>query len=168
MDKNQEKNSGELPQELEVRTRKFLTFNIAKEEYGIDIQFVEEIIGIQVITDLPEMPTYIKGIINLRGKIIPVLDVRLRFGMPENPYNDRTCIIVTRFSDLTIGFVVDSVLEVLDIPIDDIEPPIKIKSGSGGRYIFGLGKVENKVKILLDLSKLLYDDDIAILSEVAS
>lgn len=138
---------------------KFLTFILGEEEYGIEIRHVTEIIGIQSITEVPDMPAHVRGVINLRGKVIPVMDVRLRFGMPERPYDDRTCIVVINIDGQAVGLVVDRVSEVLDIPKDDIEPPPAVRKGEESRFIQGMGKVGEEVKILLDAHKLLYDDE---------
>lgn len=138
---------------------KFLTFTLGKEEYGIEIRNVTEIIGIQSITDLPDTPSFVKGVINLRGKVIPVLDVRLRFALEEKGYDDRTCIVVVNIRNMTVGLIVDTVSEVMDIPDKDIEAPPKVNSSQGARYIQGLGKVGNDVKILLDTHKLLFGDE---------
>ncbi|MEW6192915.1 MAG: chemotaxis protein CheW [Bacillota bacterium] len=138
---------------------KFLTFVLGGEEYGIEIRHVTEIIGIQSITEVPDMPAHVKGVINLRGKVVPVMDVRLRFGMPERPYDDRTCIVVINIDGQAVGLVVDRVSEVLDIPKDDIEPPPAVRKGEGSRFIKGMGKVGEEVKILLDAKRLLYDED---------
>lgn len=148
--------------ELEEDTQKgkYLTFSIAKEIYGIEIQYVTEIIGIQVITEIPELPLYVKGIINLRGKIIPVIDVRLRFKKEPMEYNDRTCIVVIDIQDISVGLIVDTVLEVLPIPEQDIVLPPDESTGFHTRYIKGIGKVNSEVKLLLDCQKLLNDDDI--------
>lgn len=153
--------------ELEEDTQKgrFLTFLIGKETYGIEIRFVTEIIGIQAITEIPELPEYVKGIINLRGKIIPVMDVRLRFKKEPRDYNDRTCVIVVDINDISIGLIVDSVSEVLTIPDQDIVEPPQINSGTGNRYIKNIGKVGNNVKLLLDCEKLLTEEEIEDLSE---
>jgi len=139
---------------------KFLTFVLGGEEYGIEIRHVTEIIGIQSITEVPDMPAHVKGVINLRGKVIPVMDVRLRFGMPERPYDDRTCIVVINIDGQAVGLVVDRVSEVLDIPKDDIEPPPAVKKGEESRFVQGMGKVGDEVKILLDARKLLYDGEV--------
>ncbi|GAB4165643.1 MAG: chemotaxis protein CheW [Geothermobacteraceae bacterium] len=137
---------------------KYLTFHIADEDYGIEIRHVTEIIGIQAITDVPDMPPFIKGVINLRGNVIPVMDVRLRFRLPEIPYEERTCIVVVHVEDKTVGLVVDRVNEVVDIADADIEPPPRTKSESS-QYIQGMGKVGDQVKILLDVDRLLYCDE---------
>jgi len=138
---------------------KFLTFHIADEDYGIEIRYVTEIIGIQSITDVPDMPNYIKGVINLRGNVIPVMDVRQRFNLPEKAYEERTCIVVVNVDDKTVGLVVDKVNEVVDIPEGNIEPPPRTKAESG-QYIQGMGKIDEEVKILLDVLKLLYCEDL--------
>lgn len=139
---------------------KFLTFSIENEYYGIEIKFVTEIIGVQVITEIPELPSYIKGIINLRGKIIPVIDIRLRFKKTQKEYNDRTCIIVIDINEISVGLIVDNVCEVLTINDDNIVPPPNIKTGFNSKYIKGIGKVGNEVKLILDCNKLLNDKDL--------
>lgn len=148
--------------ELEEDTQKgrYLTFNIGEESYGIEIKYVTEIIGMQSITQVPEVPNYIKGIINLRGKIIPVIDIRLRFKKEAKEYNDRTCIIVIDIEELSIGLIVDSVAEVLNIPDEDIEVPPQFNQGSGNRFIKNIGKTGDEVKLLLDCKKILTDEDI--------
>lgn len=146
----------ELTQE-DTQKGKFLTFRIADEDYGIEICFVTEIIGIQSITEVPDMPVYIKGVINLRGTVIPVMDVRARFNLPSKEYEERTCIVVVNVEEKTVGLVVDKVNEVIDIPDNNIEPPPRTKC-EGGNYIQGMGKVDEEVKILLDVNKLLYNE----------
>lgn len=138
---------------------KFLTFSLGAEDYGIEIKYVTEIINLQPITIVPEVPAYMKGIINLRGTIIPVMDVRLRFHKEPREYNDRTCIIVTHFEDVSIGLIVDSVAEVINIADADIVDPPSMNQVSQ-RYIRGIGKVNGRVKLLLDCSKLIHDDDL--------
>ena len=137
---------------------KYLTFFIGKEEYGVAIHHVIEVIGMQKITPVPEMPDYLKGVINLRGQVIPVTDVRLRFGMEERTYTERTCIIVVMINESLVGLVVDSVSDVLDIPEDRIEPVPKVNQRESNRYIMGMGKVLEDVKIILDVQRLLFDD----------
>jgi purine-binding chemotaxis protein CheW len=146
---------------------KYLTFQIGEEEFGIEIKYVNEIIGIQKITDLPDVAHYIKGVINLRGKVIPVVDVRLRFGMQEREYDERTCIIYVIIQNIAVGLIVDSVSEVLGIPATDIEDPPKVNEGASNRYIKGLGKVGESVKILLNVNKLLFDSEIEQLATVS-
>lgn len=147
-------------EEEDTQKDKYLTFSIGKEDYGIAIEHVTEIVGIQAITEVPELPPYIRGIINLRGKIIPVMDVRLRFGKEFKEYNDRTCTIVIEVGDVSIGLIVDTVAEVLTIPERDVVPPPQVGKGCEQRYINGIGKIGNSVKLLLDCEKLLHDEDL--------
>lgn len=144
---------------------KYLTFVLDNESYGIGINNVTEIIGIQPITLVPELPNYIKGIINLRGKIIPVMDVRLRFKKEFREYNDRTCIIVIDINDLSIGLIVDSVSEVLIIQDENIVPPPNLNKTSN-KYISGIGKIDNEVKLILDCDKLINYEDIESLNNI--
>ena len=153
-------------EDLDSQAHKFLLFNIAGEVFGINIQQVTEIIELQNITLVPDMPDYVKGVINLRGKVIPVIDLRLRFGMQAREYDDRTCIINVNINNNSIGFIVDTVAEVHDIPDKDIEPPPEFKANIGHRkYISGLGKVGSEVKILLDVDKILFEEEIAVITE---
>ena len=151
--------------EEDTQKEKYLTFVLDNESYGIGINNVTEIIGIQPITLIPELPDYIKGIINLRGKIIPVMDVRLRFKKSFREYNDRTCIIVVDMNDLSIGLIVDSVSEVLIILDQDIVPPPNLNKISN-KYIRGIGKIDKEVKLILDCDKLISDDDTGILNNI--
>jgi purine-binding chemotaxis protein CheW len=137
---------------------KFLTFYVGDEVYGIEIYHVTEIIGIQDITEVPGLPDYIRGIINLRGKIIPVIEVRFRFKKKAVPYNDRTCIIVIDIKDISVGLIIDSVSEVLNISDENIVPPPDIKTDIRNNYVKGIGKVGNDVKLLLDCEKLIGED----------
>lgn len=145
---------------------KFLTFSIGKEEYGIEIKHVTEIIGIQPITQVPEVPGYVKGIINLRGKIIPVIDVRLKFKKEPIEYDDRTCIIVVAIDAVTVGLIVDEVSEVIDIGDENIVPPPDARTGFHNRYIQGIGKVGDSVKLLLDCQLLLSDEEVEALDNM--
>ena len=154
-----------LEQEEDTQKGRFLTFVLSNELYGIEIRHVTEIIGIQPITEVPELPDYIRGIINLRGKIIPVMDVRLRFKKPFREYNDRTCVIVIDIKDVFLGLIVDRVSEVISIPETEIVSPPEI-SKSGNKYIKGIGKVGNEVKLLLDCDKLLSDDEVDNLNNI--
>lgn len=145
---------------------KYLIFSIGKEEYGIEIRYVTEIVGIQAITAVPELESYIKGVINLRGKIIPVMDVRLRFKKEERAYDDRTCIVVVEIGNFSVGLIVDRVSEVLPIPEDQIVPPPEINSGAKNKFISAIGKTEKDVKLLIDCKKLLNDNDIDAINEI--
>ncbi|MGG6313130.1 chemotaxis protein CheW [Paenibacillus macerans] len=140
---------------------KYLTFLVEREQYGIEIKYVTEIIGIQLITEVPQMPDYIRGVINLRGTIIPVMDVRIRFGKPPKAYSDRTCVIVIELGDLAIGLIVDSVSEVLSIDTADIVPPPELYDG-GNRFVAGIGKAGSAVMLLLDCNRLLNEQEIAV------
>ena len=155
----------DLIEEEDTQKNKYLTFTLEDEFYGIEIKYVIEIIGIQPISEIPELPEYIMGIINLRGKIIPVMDVRLRFKKEPLEYNDRTCIIVIQIEDISVGLIVDGVSEVIDIPdCEIVEPPeiSKIKN----KFIKGIGKVQNDVKLLLDCDKLLNNENADSLSNI--
>ena len=145
---------------------KYLTFSVGREAYGIEIKFVTEIIGMQDITEVPELPNYVRGIINLRGKIIPVIDVRLRFKKEPKEYNDRTCIVVIDVKETYVGLIVDHVAEVINIEDSNIVPPPDMKTGFHNRYVRGIGKVGNEVKLLLDCDKLLNDDELESLNTI--
>lgn len=155
-----------IDQEEDTQKGKFLTFTIGNEAYGLEIKYVTEIIGVQEITEVPELPEYIRGIINLRGKIIPIMDVRLRFRKPFREYNDRTCIVVVDIKDVSVGLIVDAVSEVISIQDQDIVSPPDLNNGFNNRYIKGIGKVGNEVKLLLDCSKLLNDEDVQNLENI--
>jgi purine-binding chemotaxis protein CheW len=163
-----EKHNEIMEMEEDTQKGKFLTFLLGKEAYAIEIRYVTEIIGIQPITEVPELPAYVKGIINLRGKIIPVMDVRLRFKKPPADYNDRTCVIVIDIENLSVGLIVDNVSEVLSIPDENIVPPPELNRGSENKYIKAIGKVENDVKLILDCGKLLSDKDVEAISQKAN
>jgi purine-binding chemotaxis protein CheW len=138
---------------------KYLTFELQEESYGIEIRHVTEIIGIQNITKVPELPQFIQGIINLRGKIIPMMDVRLRFKKPLTEYDDRTCIIVVDINNVSLGLIVDTVSEVMVIDDENVVSPPVTMMGTANAYIKGIGKTETDVKLLLDCEKLLRDDE---------
>lgn len=157
----------QLELEEDTQKSKFLTFILGKEVYGIEIKYVTEIIGIQPITEVPELPHYVKGIINLRGKIIPVMDVRARFKKELREYNDRTCIIVIHIKDTSIGLIVDSVVEVILIPDENIVPPPEINRDYKNRYIKGIAKVENEVKLLLHCDRILSDEEAESINEIS-
>lgn len=147
-------------EEEDFQQAKYLTFLIQNKYYAFPIAAVKEIIEVQDITAVPEVPSYCKGIINLRGAIIPIVDVRLRFKMPETEYTERTCIVVVTIGELLIGFVVDTVDEVIDIDNENIAPPPAIKTDKSSKYITGVGKVNGKIVMLLDANKMLNEEDI--------
>ena len=138
---------------------KYLIFAMGTELYGIEIRYITEIIGIQPITEIPEMPEYVKGVTNLRGKIIPVMDARLRFKKEERDYDGRTCIIVLDTGGASVGLIVDSVSEVLSIEEADIAEPPEMSQG-GRKFVKGIGKVGGGVRLLLDSQRLLTDDEL--------
>ena len=150
---------------------KYLTFTLAEEEFGIGILKIKEIIGMLPITSVPQTPDYVKGVINLRGKVIPVLDLRLRFGLPTVVYTERTCIIVMEIAGnsgtILIGIVVDAVSEVLNIKGDDIEKTPTFGTKLNTDYILGMAKMEGGVKILLDIDRVLSNAELSLLSEAA-
>lgn len=139
---------------------KYLTFCLAGEEYGLEILKVREIIGIMDITAMPQVPPEVKGVINLRGKVIPVIDLRLKFGMEPAEYTDQTCIVVVDVGSL-VGVIVDTVQEVLDITDGQIDPPPPLGAAVNTQFILGMGKVKDDVKILLDIDKALGSDEMA-------
>jgi purine-binding chemotaxis protein CheW len=148
-------------EEENTQEDKYLLFKLGKEEYGVSIYQVQSIEELQKIIAVPDMPAFVRGVINLRGKVIPVIDLRLRFEMDEKEYDDRTCIIIVNVQDSTIGLVVDTVSEVHDIPKKSIEPaPGFNKKGGKDKYILGLGKIEEEVKILLDVEKIILPEDL--------
>jgi purine-binding chemotaxis protein CheW len=143
-----------------TQQNKYLLFQLGKEAYGLNIMSVTDIIELQKITKVPDLPDYIKGVINLRGRVIPVMDLRIRFSMDPREYDDRTCIIIVALEQGSIGFIVDTVSEVQDIPDAQIDPPPTFKSTTRKeRYIMGLGKINDQVKILLDVTKIVGDED---------
>lgn len=150
---------------------KYLTFALANEEYGIGILKIKEIIGMMPVTTVPRTPEFVKGVINLRGKVIPVMDLRLRFKMEAIDYTDRTCIIVVEIESqagmVQIGAVVDSVSEVLNVGSNDIEETPSFGTKLDTEYILGMAKMEGGVKILLDIDKVLNDEEIAALEKAA-
>jgi purine-binding chemotaxis protein CheW len=146
---------------------KYLTFKLADEEYGVEILKVREINGLMDITAVPQMPYHMKGVINLRGKVIPVVDLRLKFGLPEIPHTEQTCIIVVNVGR-EIGVIVDTVSEVLDITSENIEPPPAIGGCVDTTFILGMGKVGDSVKILLEIDRVLNADQLGELAAAAA
>ena len=148
---------------------KYLTFSLDREEYGIGILKVKEIIGMMRVTPVPQTPEHVKGVINLRGKVIPVIDLRARFGMSSTDHTDRTCIVVVETDSgggkLHIGVVVDSVSEVLNIKGSDIEEPPEFGTTLDTNYILGMAKSSGSVKILLDIDQVLISDQLHLLQE---
>ncbi|MDF1615174.1 chemotaxis protein CheW [Desulfurivibrio dismutans] len=152
------KRADESVQGVSELAGKYLTFSLANEEYGVGILKVREIIGVMEITAVPHTPPHIKGVINLRGRVIPVMDLRLKFGMPAKGYDERTCVIVVevqgRSSAVQVGMVVDSVSEVVNIAGSEIEPPPSMGASTESDNILGMAKVKGEVKILLDVDRV--------------
>lgn len=152
------------------RAGKYLTFMIGKEAFGLGVLKVREIMGIQDITAVPQTPAYLKGVINLRGKVIPVIDLRLKFGLPTIEYTRRTCIIVVQVKGaaaaLPMGIVVDEVSEVLTLTAADIEDTPDFGSNVETHYILGMAKTKGRVKILLDIDRVLTSQEISGLEAV--
>jgi len=150
---------------------KYLTFTMADEEYGIGILKIKEIIGMMPITTVPQTPEFLKGVINLRGKVIPVIDLRLRFGLEAIDYTERTCIIVVEIEGsagtVQIGIMVDAVSEVLNVNQADIEETPTFGARLNTNYILGMAKLEGGVKILLDIDKVLSNQEMATLEKAA-
>ena len=144
-----------------------VTFKIAEEEFGVDILKVQEIIRMMPITKVPNSPDFVEGVINLRGKVIPVIDMRKRFGMPAAEHDSQTRIKVMDLQGQIVGFVVDAVCEVLRIKESTVVPPPAVVAGVGSEYMRGVGKLEDRLLILLDLDKLLNDTDLGSLNVAA-
>lgn len=149
---------------MAIIDEKLLTFSLGGEGYGVTISKVKEIIGMLEITPVPRTPSFIKGVINLRGKIIPVMDLRLKFGMEPQEYNERTCIIVAEVTlngaQRLIGVVVDMVSEVVNISEDQIEPPPEYGMSIEHNFILGIGKIKDRVVIIIDIEEVFLCDEI--------
>ncbi len=158
MEETQKKQDAELMQ--------LVTFSIGEEEFGVDILKVQEIIRMMEITKVPRAPEFVEGVINLRGKVIPIIDLRRRFGLSSRDHDKHTRIIVIEINNMIVGFVVDSVSEVLRIPSSTVEPPPPVVSGLESEYISGVGKLEDRLLILLDLDRLLSSEEQNVLLQV--
>jgi purine-binding chemotaxis protein CheW len=160
----------EAPAQADARAGKYLTFRLAEEEFGIRVLKVREIMGIQEITAVPQTPAHVKGVINLRGKVVPVIDLRLKFGLPGAEYTQRTCIIVTQVegesATVLVGIVVDGVSEVLNLAGGEIEDTPDFGDTVSGQYLLGMAKAKSKVKILLDIDRVLSSQDLHNLSSI--
>jgi len=156
--------------ETEVKSNKYVTFQSGHEFFGIEIQYVNEIIVFQEITKVPESEDYIKGLINLRGKIIPVMDVRIRFKQDPFEYNDRTCIIVIKVKTTVVGLIVERIADVVEISEENIipSPSLAKLENAHNRYVYAIGKIGDQVKLLLDPDKLLNDEELQALEMVAT
>ncbi|MDF2676120.1 MAG: CheW protein [Bacillota bacterium] len=161
-------NINELNIDVEEDTLKdkYLTFFICNQMFGIAVKDVVQIVGIQEITSIPEFPDYAKGIINLRGAIIPIIDVRLRLHKEEVAYNDKTCIIVTKIQDSLIGYIVDAVNEVTNIEKANISEPPKMGTTYVNKFLIGVAKINDKITLLLDTQKMLSEEELELVSNI--
>ena len=152
------------------RAGKYLTFQLASEEFGVGVLKVREIMGLQEITAVPQTPPYVKGVINLRGKVVPVIDLRLKFSLDAAEYTQRTCIIVAQLrgesGSLLMGVIVDGVSEVLNLTAAEIEDAPDFGDQGAGQYLLGMAKVKGKVKILLDIDKVLSNQELTGLDSI--
>ena len=153
------------------RAGKYLTFNLVGEEYGLEILKVQEIIGIMNVTRVPKTPEFVRGVINLRGKVIPIIDLRLKFGVDSQEDTEKTCIIVVQIGHgdkhVTMGIIVDEVSEVLDIAEDQIEDAPSFGASVDTEFILGMGKVGQKVVMFLDIDKVLSGSEVSLMNEVS-
>lgn len=163
----QEEDMLAVSDEDEAQKSKYLTFKSGNEYFGLKIQYVNEIIQIPPITAIPRTEDYIKGLINLRGKIIPVIDVRLRFKQEAFEYDDRTCIIVVMVDGVVVGLIVEKIADVIEIKEENILPPPKVTRADkvDHKFVYGIARVGNSVKLLLDPDKLLNDEDLAAIEQ---
>ncbi len=151
-----------MEDEDDIQENKFLMCKIGNEVYGMDIRFVTDIIELQKITEVPDMPKYVRGVINLRGHVIPIIDLRLYFKLPFREYDDRTVITVVNIGTTSIGFIIDTATEVQSIPEKNIDPSPNFRDTEDrGRYIAGLGKIGQEVIIILDVEKLIEHGDMS-------
>lgn len=150
---------------------KHLTFELAGEVYGLEILKVQEIMGMMSVTSVPKSPDFVRGVVNLRGRIIPVMDLRVKFGMEAKEDTERTCIIVVQVRtgerELITGLIVDEVSEVLEIPSDQIEPPPSFGASLDTDFILGMGKINQKVVMLLDVDKVLTGDELKAVDQIS-
>ncbi len=162
--------NGNYERGAQERGGKYLIFRLGREEFGTAVLKVREIIGMQDITSVPQTPAHVKGVINLRGKVIPVIDLRLKFGMDSEAYSERTCIIVVRSQmqgqEALIGVIVDSVSEVLNLPAADIEDTPMFGNEMPSQYLIGMAKVKGEVKILLEMDHVLSSHELAALQQL--
>jgi purine-binding chemotaxis protein CheW len=156
----------EAREDQKSREGKYLTFVLGEEEYGLEILKVREILGAMPITAVPQTPQFVKGVINLRGKVIPVVDLRLKFGMEEIDQTEETCVIVVEVADMQMGIIVDTVREVMDIREGDIEDPPRFGTQVDTDFILGMGKIEDTVKILLDIERVLSGSELVMMRDM--
>lgn len=141
-------------------SNKYLTFKLDQQEYAIAIQYVVDIINVQPVTRVPSCPDFVRGITNLRGKVIPIIDVRTRFGKSQQAYDERTCIIVVELDDMSVGLIVDSVSEVIVLEDEDVSPPPSFSTNVDVRFINGIGRAKSGITLILDCKTVLDDNSI--------
>lgn len=139
----------------------YLIFSLGERHYGIEIRHITEIVGLQTIAEVPETPSYVVGVMNLRGKIIPLVDARIRLGLEKIPYNDKTCVIIFELEEKIVGLVVDTVKEVLHISKEQMETAPSFQESEKAKFVKYLAKIKEKVKIILDLHTLIQDENVA-------
>lgn len=145
---------------------RYLTFRLNDEDYGVEIQYVTEIVCIPKITQVPDLPNFVKGVVNLRGQVIPVLDLRIKFHMEPREYDAKTCVIVIHLDKMFIGLIVDTVQDVREILPENVSPAPHLSNAPASRYILGMGKVGEAVNILLDVKKLLGENEVEAFRQV--
>ncbi len=167
----EERGAGDGTALAEAQHGKHLTFTLGEEVYGVVILKVQEIIKLMAVTRVPRTPDYVRGVINLRGKVIPVVDLRAKFGMESIKDTERTCIIVVEVAGtnqgITMGVLVDAVSEVLEVAAEQIEPPPSFGTAVSTDFILGMGKVDEKVVMLLDVDKVLSSDEVTVVGRMA-
>ena len=157
----------ELFEEQEdMQKNRYMAFSLDGENFAIEIRFVDEIIMMQSIAQLPEVPDYIRGVINLRGKIVPVVDMRVKFMKKQVPYTDRTCIVIVTNQGITVGLIVDGVNEVRTILDEDIAPPPDKRTGAFKRYLLGIAKAEGQILLLLDCDRIFKADETETIEQI--
>lgn len=152
--------------QADANANRYLAFLLDKDVYAVEVRYVVEIVGILPITKVPETPPYVKGVVNLRGQIIPVMDMRIKFHKPEIEYNDRTCVVVVHIGSVVLGLIVDSVIEVLTITEEHQAPPPSFITGEKNPYIKAVDNRDKHVKLLLDCEKLLIDEDLLLIENL--
>ena len=161
----------EIRAQTQSQEGKYLTFQLGQEIYGLRILKVQEIMGMMAVTHIPRTPLFVRGVVNLRGKVIPVIDLRLKFGMESHEDTERTCVIVVQIvrgdQQVTMGLIVDEVSEVVDIAAEQIEPPPSFGSAVDTAFILGMGKVGEKVVMLLDVDCVLSGEEMALVNASA-
>ncbi len=146
---------------------RYLTFSLDSDAYGIEIRHVLEIVVLQPITEVPDLPAYVRGVINLRGQVLPVIDLHRRFNLAERPYDERTCVIVTELRGMSIGLIVDQVDDVVTIFPTEISPAPRLSRGPTARCLYGVGRADDGVKLLLSADELVFGDDVEHLAQVS-